>query len=233
MEIKTKKEKILVIAIIMLVIVVIVLGGYICYDKILNKDTKNNTIKNSKADSTNINENLSLIKVINFNKNNCINNDFSDKNYIISRFGISQFINGLTFSIENDEKIVKAQVRYDMLFPDKYTKEDIISGKVKNYDDISLTFDKKVESIFGGLFAADGVDGIVFLFLLEDGTLEYMKYSDIYNFQKFQHKPISEVKDIVKFDNIVLSKNEDTYSKYTTIAYKMDGTYYDLSKFIE
>ena len=71
------------------------------------------------------------------------------------------------------------------------------------------------------------------MFLLKDGTLEYMKYSDIYNSQKYEHYPIDGVNDILRFDNISLNVKEGAGSRYTAIAYKIDGTYYDLSKFIQ
>lgn len=178
----------------------------------------------------------SISKTINFNKKNCINNsNFLDSNYKIGRFGVSVEMDGLSLSINSDnEKTVDIQVRYDEMFPDQYSDEDIINNSKQYYDEIELTFDKKVESIFGGLFGPDGTQDMVYLFLLEDGSLEYMKCSDIYNSKKYEHQSISEINDIVKFDNVTLSKDvgEEHTCIYTVIAYKIDGSYYDLSNFI-
>ena len=237
---ETNKKNGSIVAVVILAILVVVLGGYIGYDKFLNKNTVSSTQENSNNKTANVNENQnnnetsSSIKVINFDRKNCINSNLSDENYTVGRFGTSMDVNGLSFSIDSsNEKIVKIQARYDIMFPGKYSDDEIRNNTVKYYDDINLNFDKRVESIFGGLFAADGVQGTVFIFLLEDGSLEYMKYSDIYNSQKYEHKPINGVNEIVRFDNIALSHKQGAGSKYTAIAYKIDGTYYDLSEFIK
>ena len=173
-------------------------------------------------------------KVINFDRTKCINSDFTDEKISIGRTGMSESINGLTFSIdENDEKNVNIQIRYDMIYPDKYTEDEIRNKSIKYYDAIKLKFAKRVDSIFGGVLAPDYVDGLVYIFLLEDGSIEYMKYSDIYNSKKYESEPIKELNDIIKFDNVTLNSKEDGNSKYTIIAYKIDGTYYDLSEFIK
>jgi hypothetical protein len=236
---ETNKKNGSIVAIVILAILVVVLGGYIGYDKFLNKNTVGSTEENSNNKTANVNENQnnnetsSSIKVINFDRKNCINSNLSDENYIVSRFGTSMDVDALSFSINSsNEKIVRIQVRYDIMFPGKYSDDEIRNKE--HYDDINLNFDKRVESIFGGLFSADGIDGTVFIFLLEDGSLEYMKYSDIYYSQKYEHKPINGVNEIVRFDNIsIRSAKQGAESNYTAIAYKIDGTYYDLSEFIK
>ncbi len=225
---KKKREKGLIIVIVILILLVLSLGGYIAY---INFTNNNREVNNTEKEI----QNNKLNKVINFNKKNCINADteFTDDNYVVHRFGSSFNANGLSFSIDDDEKIVKIQARYDLMFPSKFSQEDIINGTVKYSEDIDLTFDKEVESIFTGLFNSDGIYGTVILFLLKDGTLEYMKYSDIYISQKYEHHPIEGVNDIIRFDNIYLNLKGSTGGKYTAIAYKIDGTYYDLSKLIK
>ena len=221
---KKSSKKGSIAVIIILVLIILGLVGYISYDKyIISGDKVNNEEKQK------------VSNVINFNRNNCINSDFSDDRYVISRFGSSVNVDGLSFSIDpKDEKIVNIQARYDIIFPGKYSEQEIRDGSVEYSDWINLKFDKRVESIFGGLFAADGTRGTVFLFLLDDGSVEYMKYSDIYDSKNYEHLSVSSVvKDIVKFDNIALSPKQDAGAKYTAIAYKIDGTYYDLSEFIK
>jgi len=170
-------------------------------------------------------------------KKKCINNSkFSDNNCQINRTATSISMPGLYFSLggqdNNDEKTVWIQIRYSEMFPDKYGEEEIKNGSTN--DDIYLNFNKKVEAIFGGTFGPDFTQNMIYLFLLEDGTLEYMKSADIYNSKKYEHYPVSEVNDIVKFDNVTLNygNSTDWHSIYTIIAYKIDGTYYDLSKLI-
>ncbi len=203
-DIKVKNRELKVIVVI-LAILVIVLVGYIGIYANLNK-------------------------TINFDRKKCINSDFSG--YDIMRSGTSEEIDGLIFSIEEDERNVRIQVRYDMMYHKEYSEEEILAGKQN--DDIQLQFDKEVEYIFGGIFGPDYSTDGVFLFLLEDGSVEYMNYSDIYYSNKYEHKPVNGVNDIVRFDNISFSKvvENDYNCGYTIIAYKIDGTYYDLSEFI-
>ena len=226
-----------VVAIVSLTILVVVLVGYIGYDKFLNKTTVNSTQENSDNKNANVNGNQnnnqtsSSNKVINFDRKNCINSNLSDKN--VSNSVSNGSVDGLNFyTDESNEKIVKVQVNYKIMFPKRYSEDEIRNNTVKYYDEINLNFDKKVEEIFCGHFSPDYL-GNVFIFLLEDGSLEYMKFSDIYNSQKYEHKPINGVNEIVKFGNIYIRSEEEVGGQYTTIAYKIDGTYYDLSKFIE
>ena len=221
---KEKSSKLLIIITIILLILVISMGVYIWYNNDSNKKTVNHSENGKSYESS--------IKVINFDKKKCINNDFS--NNTINKILLSADANGLSFSIDStDEKVVKVQANYNTMFPGKYSEEQIINNSVKYLEDIDLKLDKKVESMFFGIFSGDHVNGGVFLFLLDDGSLEYMKYSDVYNSQNYELHKISGVSKIVKLDNIAITPEDGVGAKYTAIAYKIDGTYYDLSKFIE
>lgn len=235
MEEKKKKSNGPLIIIIVLIIVILGLVGYICYEKgiIFNNESKQVEDKASVSGSNDKVEDKADIKnrLITFDKNNCINYDLSKD--IVSKSGSS--FNGVTLSINSEnEKVIDVQISYVTMHPEKYSNADIQNNSIKTYDKNSLNFDKKVEDIFVGNFAADGVQGAVFIFLLDDGSLEYMKYSDIYFDNKLEHKPVSGVSDIVKFGNhYVRAQNQEVGGKYTTFAYKIDGTFYDLSEFIK
>lgn len=52
----------------------------------------------------------------------------------------------------------------------------------------------------------------------------------IYENNIYEHKPVEGVSDIVRFDNISTNPNEGMEANFTAIAYKADGSFYDLSK---
>lgn len=71
------------------------------------------------------------------------------------------------------------------------------------------------------------------MFLLEDGSVHYITFKDILDNQNFETKRIENIDGIVKFVNIGYSTaSDDVGGPSTVIAYKSDGTFYDLSKLI-
>ena len=122
----------------------------------------------------------------------------------------------LSIDVKN-KKSVKVENNFAKAHPDLGISEEA-----------TLTFDKNVESIFSGTLSINM--GGVYFFLMEDGTVEYMRYSDIYLRNSYEHKVLKDVSNVVKFENI--SVNYDPAgTKKTTLAYKIDGTFYDLSKY--
>lgn len=122
----------------------------------------------------------------------------------------------LSIDVKN-KKSVKVENNFAKAHPDLGMSEEA-----------TLTFDKNVESIFSGTLSINM--GGVYFFLMEDGTVEYMRYSDIYLRNSYEHKVLKDVSNVVKFENI--SVNYDPAgTKKTTLAYKIDGTFYDLSKY--
>lgn len=229
---KNNSSRKYIIAISILAVITLCLAGYICWDKFIN----NSSIKSSNTDKTSSSKTVNnddvipssapsetkvadSLKIINFDKKNCINNDISNAD--VTRSG-SDYINGLSFSINNDEKTVFVQARYDLMKPDEVTTS------TPNYlENKNIQFDKKVEDIFIALFADNQYDGSKILFLMDDGSVEYIKYSDIYDSRKYDLKAIDGVEDVVKFENALVS------NEFSVFAFKADGSYYDLSKIIK
>ena len=91
-----------------------------------------------------------------------------------------------------------------------------------------LKFDKNVKSVFYGILS-NNMGGIYF-FLMEDGTVEYMRYSDIYLRNNYTHNTISGVTDVVKIEQ---ANDTDSYGTtiYNVLAYKSDGTTYNLKDY--
>ena len=223
---------------IVITVLLVLCVGLLCYI-FYNRKTSNlsneaaintNTNANNSQLSNNNNEPIQCNSIINFDKTKCINCDktnfnITSENNNISRDGVSS--QGVSVSIdENNENVVNFQLQYDAIL-----------GIVKKnntdnyYDTVSLTFPKKVEHIFMGRLGMTP-DDIIILFILEDGSLEYVRYYDIAYNQTFTNIAINNVSDIVRFDIVSLSAKIGSGSKTTTIAYKIDGTYYDLSEYI-
>ena len=205
-----------------LVVLVLALGGYLVYDKVIKKEEKK-VEKTEKVEKKKVEAKETNNKPISFDKTKCINNDkIANWDGKISRKGGSEGHNGVYLEIDESKggKVVYGYVRYD----------DIYASESRDEEQVKIEFDKRVEQIFFGQFdSAD--ENATILFLLEDGTVEYIKISDIAKTRKFDHKKIDGVSDIVQLDNIVLLGIPVGETRFA-IAYKSDGTYYDLSKFI-
>lgn len=226
-----KKEKIIIIV---LIIIIVGLGGYIGYDKFLSKNNevteKNNKVEEKevekdKTNQANIESNDSTAKVINFDRKKCLDKDspiLDEKNYSLLRDGHGEFVSDITMSIGENEKTVNVYLTSDSLIGKKLN--------IKEDEKHELVFDKKVEYIFGGIFSAEYYGGTSYIFLLEDGTIEHMDLYKIYENNIYEHKLVEGVSDIVRFDNISTNPNEGMGANFTAIAYKADGSFYDLSK---
>lgn len=113
-----------------------------------------------------------------------------------------------------------------MGYPDKSIPNN------KTFKEYQIIFEKNVEEIYGTILDF-GADGIVYLFLLDDGSVYYLTTTDIVQNQDFKQKKIEDIDDIVKFVNISYQLEGDAHGRPpTVIAYKSDSTFYDLSKLI-
>ncbi len=93
----------------------------------------------------------------------------------------------------------------------------------------TLTFDKNVKSIFEGVLSNNM--GTVYFFLMEDGTVEYMRYSDIYLRNNYTHNTIAGVTDVVKLEQVDPYDEEGNATINKVLAYKSDGTAYNLNDY--
>ena len=151
--------------------------------------------------------------VLSFDKTKCINCDLKDVD--VHRYGAKVYVGNNYNAVidEENEKVVNIEMQGDLFVPVT-----------------SLTFDKKVSSIYDGYFDTNSL-AKVFVFLFEDGTVGYIKLSDVEN-GIYNYEIISDVKDVIRFDTIGYTDKDYNYT-ITTIALKQDGTFYDLSKYIK
>lgn len=191
------------IIIIILAVLTLGLGVFIGYDKFIKKSSCPVCTKcDVKGDTKDT-------------KKSVVYEKYEDNEGTVSKTYMDDI---LSLSIETkDEKVVKVHNNFASLHPDLGMDVDAV-----------LTFDKNVDSVFSGVLSINM--GGVYFFLMEDGTVEYMRYSDIYLSNKYEHKVLEGVNKVIKFENISVNY-EPAGTKKTTLAYKSDGTFYDLSKY--
>ena len=148
---------------------------------------------------------------LSFDKNKCINCDL--KKASIHRYGTKVYVGNNYNAVldEENEKVVNIEMQSDLFVPVT-----------------SLTFDKKVASIYDGYFNRNSL-AKAFIFLFEDGTVGYIKLADIVK-GNYNYEIISDINNIVRFDTIGYTIDDYTI---TTVALKADGSFYDLSKYIK
>ena len=212
--------------IIITVVLLIVFGtmGYFLYS--LNKE--NNNLKsqingsndnNSQGDDTNT-------MAIKFDKTKCLNCKFDDENKEINILINSSSIPGINFyNQDENRKTLSMKVNYCWINPNYNNNEINLSSCSEDTKDI--TFDKSVEMVFLGIYGKEN-DKKVFYFLLEDGTVEKMKVTDISN-KNFNHETVQGISNIVRFSNYTsYLKDNSSSNTYGIIAYRSDGSYYNL-----
>lgn len=224
-----------VAVIVILVLIILGLVGYIAYDKgwifstkteketteegTKNKDDNKETEKTeskNKLAGIDLNKNLSNTKI-------SVGNLYFDSN------------DGLYISLDNTQK----KVNYDFNCNRVNTRYGL--GWVTSNEDYSsekheINFDKKVVEVFIGSFGHEA-QGDVVLFLMEDGTVEYIPVVD--SFKNHRDNPVSygkieNVKDVVRFVRVNACPTGEHTSCYAdTLAVTSDGSFYDLNAHIK
>ncbi len=104
--------------------------------------------------------------------------------------------------------------------------------KLKNVKNQEITgFSAKPTQVYYGEFGQD-VIGRVVLFLMADGTVEYIEQMDMLENQTYKSAgKIKNLSDVKQFDVLSVSDTEGG-GIVTTIAIDKDGYYYDLSELL-
>lgn len=228
---KEKSSKGLIVLVVVLIIVIIALiGMFILYDKKITTGSSA-TVQNSSEEKKNtvkkkIIENTASVK---FDKSKSLNND-DIKNSTGIDISESGSVPGINFYTDSsDNKKVKVNVNWKILNDNGFSNNMASVGyKSYNYD---MTFDKGVVDFYGARLGFEGYD-TVYLFLLEDGSVKYVPVMNIIDNQNFEVKSLDGVSDIIRFTNVGYTVANYDFGIVTTLAYKSDGSFYDLSKFI-
>jgi len=134
-------------------------------------------------------------------------------------------IMGIQVVSNDDQKSVSIDIYKEVI--DSYFNIDIDSDK-----SIVTSFDSRLINVFIGYFG-QGVGQEYLLFLLEDGTLEYIPiYKEVLSNGTFKsHGKIVGISDVIGFVYLTVDKNSSGY--YSVGAVRSDGTVYDLMEFID
>ena len=118
------------------------------------------------------------------------------------------------------------------------TISDLDSWGLTNYNsnEQSFTINNFSEDIIdirsGGIYLS--VDGATIIFLMEDGSVEYIPlYKALETNDVRSYGKLEGVEDIVKLYNVsAIPKNSPIGARTTLLAQKADGTFYDLSQIL-
>ena len=179
---------------------------------------------NKEEENSSNNENLSRDKIKediinNFDESKCINK-IDDYHYILLKNDenaneLKNEIHGISGQIQQDEKTFSIKIDWSK-------KPFGITGDYNSEQEYTLSFNSK---IVDAILTSNGVDGlsIRYVFLLEDGTVEYIPLYDACKDNKIMsYGKIDNVKDIVHIQKGFVAGG------YTVFAFKEDGTFYDL-----
>lgn len=216
-----------IVTIILLAVVVLGLIVYICYDKelilssrqeVLEKKTKKEEeITSEEKESTQL---QNAKKIIGIDLNKCINS--SNYQYTLTDYTLS----GLNFSLDPASNTVNLSINWDNI-----TRNwGISNGTARSNQYTINNFSGKVVDIYVNGIGQDAT-GSVALFLLEDGTVEYIPlYKALESNNIKSSGKISGVEDVIKFYSVgARPKGENSVGGFQTIlAQKEDGTFYDL-----
>ena len=208
---ENKKNRGTVVALIIFILSTLVLGGYIVYDKVLNtKTTEPKTdepvIVKSKPEEVKFDNS--------FNRKNVVNDD--------NNFEYSLAINERGFRVtqrENNEAYVYIDGSLSNTYcPDKTFEES----------NALIKFDKDISDIYF-LQAGNGIQYATILFLLSDGTVEFMPLCDGATKGIKSYGKLNELESIVGFYKALQTPNNGTIGGITnTLAKSSDGKLYNL-----
>ena len=220
---KVNKSKIVIFVLSLLVLGLLSLCVYNNYLLKLEKEKNNtnntNTTSESKGNKEEIKDNTTLEenKDLTFNGSNIENN--KDDNYYLRAKGI----NGMYVAQRSDNTVEVNYTVIDSLktyCPDINTTEDSMSKIIK--------FDNNIVDLYF-MQASQGIGYESILFLLSDGTVEYMPLCDsIVNGIKSYGK-ITGLKNIVRFYEVSALPKEGEFGGYPTVLAKdKDNKLYDI-----
>lgn len=209
-------KKGIVVLLVLLILLVLGMGGYLVYDKVLSKEVKEEKQENITKEETVEEKNNNSINASDLvlDSSKCIN----QKNMVYSLStnfdinGISIIYNNGNVNISITPEIVKNSYNGINISNSSYT----------------VNFNKKIVDIYvDGYGQSIGYETI--LFLMEDGTVEYIPFYYACNNDSFKTIKLDGVENIVKFLSASASPVEPGGGYHTILAQKQDGTFYDIS----
>ena len=226
-EIKKKGGKGLIVLVILLLLICCGLGVFIFMnkDKLFEKE-KEVVEKEVKKEEKVKEDSYKMV----YNPGN-VKNDEDGVFGMPSTYGIS----GVGYQVnEKDVKEVNVNINWDLVKKSGAYGDDEIKKADGSFDEYKIKFDKEVSDIYcGGI--GQSISGNKVLFLMKDGTVEYIEEHEAVKNQDFnKHKVIDGLKSIVKFYSVAVgSKGSQIGGHYTILAQADNGDLYNIEKMIE
>jgi len=219
MEMENKNNGGLIAIIIILIVALLGLSFYVAYDKgLIFNDGEKEVEENEKdvevEEDTNVKENESNYVSLEIKDENCINSN-------TSTYKVRYGFDNMSISINDDNTVTLSISQLSMW------------GGLTNYSDYETftinNLGKKVIDVHAGGLSQD-IGTITIIFLMEDGTLEYIplyKALQLHNVQSYGS--VANVDGIIKLYSAgAFPKDSPLGGSFTILAQKADGTYYDL-----
>ena len=223
--------------IIILVIAIIGMGMYIAYDKGIifaspasteeeNKNAKEeqeNTEKDNSEAQTTADSSQENNNVIAFDSSKCLNNE-ANYDYLLN----AEFNHWGIEAIDTSNTKMRLRFHWDSVKEEFFELNSTNTG----YDNVDINLTKRVSDVEIALIE-NGAGSEVIIFLMEDGTVEYIPLRKAFltnNINFFGILP--GVDNIVKIYTAVAT-TKSVGSHDTILAQKSDGTFYDLAPIIK
>ena len=237
-----KSNKGLIALVVFLLLLVCGLGGYIYYDKILNKETKEpkksekKEVKEKKEEKK-----LGTFDLSKFDGSRAINGEshinylspHEPDNYITKMTANGGDIEIIKAELQSDKKNVSANINWGEL---SYNKES------KNYTYTISNFNSNIRKVYIASWS-QGTGTETIIYLMEDGTVEYTPITykivtqsvDSPNTVNLKsYGKIQDVKDVVMIAGTSTEViNAPAGGNRALIGIKEDGSFYDISKILD
>ena len=207
-----------IIILLVIIIIVAVISVFITSNYYLNKEKQNNNTNNN---SNTLNSNN--LKYVEFNGRNTVHENTENMNY-----ALSDFVN-----LNGDEvEIIKTRDKFE-LYNNTYGKETLVSNQKDNTYKATITgFKSKVIGYFEGGLGHE-ITGKIHLFILEDGTIEYIKEYTMFKDNSFVSEgKLENVKDIVRIEQGFSSYPQGGGARDIFLI-RNDGKFYSLNEILE
>ncbi len=216
-----KKNTGLIVLVIILFILVLGLGGFIVYDKCLNK--KNNEIVDNKNNNTN-------------NDNSAIKNNLIKRQQLQWVYGAGQYsrvyvdVDGSAYVTVYPENVYNDNATKNSLlkFQSRCKSYTLKGESFRDGGDFTISaykFDHIMTAYYIHDYASTSGKTDIFVFIKDDRTLSYFYVSDLYKKGEVNIKNVNNLKDIV-------SVVENNY-KNIPYAITKDGTEISLKDYIK
>lgn len=242
MENKQKNKLGLGILIGVLIGLFLGLGAFIIYDKVIDKDKKENVVDNKKNDGIDKDQSNGDDVVTDFDLNK-VNfskpaiNGMDNVGYNLADNEAPKM--GLGINLNNDKKSATVTIDWSKYF--EIYGISATTGETRNYK--ITNFEKEISDVYVSGFGQESGYETAF-YIMKDGTVEYTPINNALGnngssastvLKSYgQVDGVSGIVKVVSATDYGLGNSDESYigGSYVVLAVKADGTFYDISKIL-